>query len=407
MDDHNYELPQGLHAIPTHLLDLRPDPEIDHDLLHPAPISENNGKNMWFFWHSGFDSMHGYTRRNVRAWHRRFSKLGWVIRVLNLVPSSPLHISNFLDTTDPATFPRAFIEGTIAGEYALQHTSDLVRFPLLLRYGGVYADVGLLQIGDLDRLWMETVGNTASGVEVVAYNMGPMADHSLVNYFFACRANNPLFYRCHRLLLALWAGKQTTEGMHANPLLKGVAVLKSGPMRDGDRVFGVEESGQMMTDYVIQSQVITMVMGLVDEADGWDGPRYVADHVYALDFMNDAFLVDVLTAWAARKAFHLLSLPLPGKGMEESEEQRQAREVVTACLQRSFGFKLAHGFVLRIVGETLGSLWRGHDGSDCVPGTYADWLRYGMVYWTQNDLPARVAFGKVEPIKRGPLLRAE
>ena len=40
---------------------------------------------------------------------------------------------------DLGTFPRAFVEGRIGGEHAAQHTSDLVRFPLLLRYGGVYA----------------------------------------------------------------------------------------------------------------------------------------------------------------------------------------------------------------------------------------------------------------------------
>jgi len=40
---------------------------------------------------------------------------------------------------DLGTFPQAFVEGRIGGEHAAQHTSDLVRFPLLLRYGGVYA----------------------------------------------------------------------------------------------------------------------------------------------------------------------------------------------------------------------------------------------------------------------------
>jgi hypothetical protein len=55
----------------------------------------------------------------------------------------PLNVSNFLNTSDPHTFPRAFADGTIYGDYAPQHTSDLVRWPLL-KYGGVYADVGLI-----------------------------------------------------------------------------------------------------------------------------------------------------------------------------------------------------------------------------------------------------------------------
>lgn len=400
-------MPQGLYAIPHDLLDLRPDSNIDHDLLHPPPVSDE--KNIWFYWHSGFESMHPYSQRNIRAWHRRFSKHGWVIRVLDRQPSSRLNLATFLDVTDPHTFPRAFIDDTIGGDYAPQHTSDLVRFPLLLRYGGVYADVGLMQIGDLERLWRETVGNPESGFEVLSYDMGIAAERSLANYFLASRRDNPFFDRCHKLLLALWAAegaKVSTEGMHQDPLPKGVPLLKNGAaIKEADRTIGLEETCRMLSDYIIQGQVISMVMGLVDEDDGWDGPKYVADHVYAIEFMTGAQLINELTTWDGRKAFQLLSLPLPKAGETESDEQRQAREIVQACLQRSFAFKLAHGIIIKVLGDTLGSLWRKHEGSDCVPGTYAHWLRHGMVFWNRNEVPARMAYSPVELIKRGSLLK--
>jgi hypothetical protein len=41
----------------------------------------------------------------------------------------------------------------------------------------------------------------------------------------------------------------------------------------------------MLTDYIIQGQVMSMVMGLVDDEDGWDGPEYVAKRVYAIEFI--------------------------------------------------------------------------------------------------------------------------
>ena len=85
----------------------------------------------------------------------------------------PLNVSSFLNTSDPQTFPRAFTEGTISGHYPAQHISGLVRWPLLLKYGGVYADVGLIQIGDLDRLWRGKVGNPFSPpFDVLAYDAG-------------------------------------------------------------------------------------------------------------------------------------------------------------------------------------------------------------------------------------------
>ncbi|KIX06740.1 uncharacterized protein Z518_04716 [Rhinocladiella mackenziei CBS 650.93] len=404
---YDYHIPAGLHAIPADLVDLRPDPEIDETLLHPPPISDE--KNIWFFWHSGYKTMHPYTKRNVRAWHRRFSKHGWTIRVLDRQPSSPLNVAHFLDITDSNTFPRAFIDGTIGGDYAPQHTSDLVRWPLLLEYGGVYADVGMIQIGDLDRLWNETVGNPDSRFEVISYCNGEIEAPSLTNYFLASRRDNALFSRCHKLLLALWAadgGKTSTEGMHRSPLLKGVPMM-GGPftIEEDDKKIGPEEVGRILTDYIIQGQVMTMVMGLVDEEDGWDGPKYVADHVYGIDFMAGSQLINEYTDWNGQKAFDLMSLTLPKPGEKENAEQKQAREIVEGCLQKSFGFKLAHGLILRVFKVTLGSLWRQHEGSDNVPGTYAHWLRHATTYWNQDDIPPTLKFTVKEPIKRGPLLR--
>lgn len=404
----DYQIPVGVHAIPSAFLDLRPDSDVDHDLLHPQPVSSE--KNIWFFWHSGFANMHPYTQRNIRAWHRRFSKQGWTVRVMNRLPGSPLNIANFLDTTDPATFPRAFVDGTIGGDYAPQHTSDLVRWPLLLKYGGVYADVGLMQIGDLDKLWNETIANDDSRYEVLSYNCGGADERNLANYFLASRRNNPLFERCHRLFLELWAadgGKTSTEGMHSSPLLKGAPIMGDNALtfEENGKKFSAEEVGKMLTDYITQGQVLVLVMGLIDEEDGWNGPKYSAEHVFAIEYMIGSQLINEYTAWNGPRAFELMSLHLPKDGEVESEDQKLARGIVEACLQKSFGFKLAHGLIVRVLGETLGSLWRKHTGSDNVPGTYAHWLRQGMIYWTPDKLPEALDFKEIAPFKRGPLLR--
>ncbi len=182
-------------------------------------------------------------------------------------------------------------------------------------------------------------------------------------------------------------------------MVGGAAIEEEG------RKIGEEEVSRMLTDYIIQGQVMTMVMGLVDEEDGWDGPRYVAEHVYAIEFMVGSQLINQKTEWDGKKAFELMSLSLPKEGEVESAEQMQAREIVEACLQRSFGFKLAHGLILRVFGDTLGTLWRKHEGSDDVVGTYARWLRWGTMYCNQDGVPPPLAFEVIEPFKRGPLLR--
>lgn len=412
MDPYRYPMPSGVQAIPESELDLRPDADIDALFLQPAPVPEGDEKNVWFFWHSGYATMHPYTKRTIRTYHRRFARKGWTIRVLDVAPDSPGNVGNFVDVSDPGLFPRAFREGTITGTYALQHTSDLVRWPLLLRYGGVYADVGLMPIGDLDRLWNETVGNpdphpvTGKRYEVLSYHMGgldgedPSSRYSLTNYFLCSRPDNPLFVRCHRLFLALWdqdGGKTSTEGMHRSPLLKDLDLL------------GKEFSPDVqvaLSDYIIQGQVLRLVMGSVDAEDGWDGPGYVTEHLYGMDYMVGSQLVNERTAWSGARAFGLLSLRLPGEGEAESADQKAAREIVEDCLSRSFAFKLAHGLILAVLGDTLGSLWRKHEGSDDVPGTYAHWLRYGMIHWTQEEVPLPTQFQLIMPYKNGSLLKA-
>lgn len=248
-------LPTGVHIIPAGLLDLRPDAEIDFDLLHPQPVK--GVKNIWFFWHSGCANMHPYTQRTVRAWHRRFTKQGWTVRIIDRQPGSKSNIAEFLDVTDPVLFPRAFIDETLTGPYALQHTSDLIRWPLLLRYGGVYADVGMMQIGDLDMLWTETIANPDSPYEVLSYTPSGEDHYSLCNYFLVALPNNALFTRCHRLLLALWGadgGKTTTDGMHASPLLQGVPLMGGAfTITEDDGTFiGPAEVSRLLTDYIIQ-----------------------------------------------------------------------------------------------------------------------------------------------------------
>ena len=167
---------------------------------------------------------------------------------------------------------------------------------------------------------------------------------------------------------------------------------------------GPDEVSRLLTDYIIQGQVATAVMGLVDVEENWNGPAYCLEHFYAIEFMEGSQLINELTAWDGQEAFDLLSLPMPMEGDQESDKQQKACDIVKACLTRSFGFKLAHGLILRVNKVTLGSLWRDNPGSDVVPGTYANWLRHGIAYWNQNKIPRCIKLPLLPPTKVGRLL---
>ncbi|KAJ3499679.1 hypothetical protein NLG97_g142 [Lecanicillium saksenae] len=406
-DNLDYEVPQGLYAIPSDLLDLRPDDVVDQELVQHHPVTDD--KNIWFYWHNGYKNMYPTAKRTVRSYHRRFSKLGWVVRVIDREPGSPLNITNIFDISDLSMFPVAFRDGAIGSDYPAQVNSDLVRFPLLLRYGGLYADTGVLPIGDLDRLWNESVANPDSPYEI--FTFGEANGQTVTNYFMAGKRNNAFFLRCHKFLIKLWSengGRTSPADTHRSPLFKGqpLAGLDNPALTwtENGHVITHDEGCRMLTDYLFQGQTINMVMGTVDEEDGWNGPQYGRDHVFAIDFLTGSQLINDLTAWNGPRQFELLSLPMPANGEEETVDQKEARKIVEECLRRSFAFKLATGLILRVMGDTLGTLWKKNPESDNVPKTYAHWFRYATTHFSQNELPKPVDVFLREPIKLGSLL---
>jgi len=48
---------------------------------------------------------------------------------------------------------------------------------------------------------------------------------------------------------------------------------------------------------------IGMVMGLIDEEDDWNGPKYVAEHVYNIEHLMGSQLIDDMTGFDGKKAF--------------------------------------------------------------------------------------------------------
>jgi hypothetical protein len=75
-----------------------------------------------------------------------------------------------------------------------------------------------MQIGDLDRVWNDMVGNPESPYTVLSYHGGTGDEYALTNYFLCSNRGNPLFQRAHDLFLALWAeeGGKVVRGYSRN-----------------------------------------------------------------------------------------------------------------------------------------------------------------------------------------------
>lgn len=367
-------------------------------LLHlsrPKPPTPGS-KSIFAFWHAGLDALPPSAMRTVSNWHRRFSPLGWTIYLLNTVPGSPLNVSNFIDTSSPSEVPEAFTNGTIDGTYARQHTSDLIRFPLLLKYGGMYLDVGVLQFGDLDWLWTEHITNPASPYDFFGLTMSPPPDGiSIANFTYMCEAGNPLVRRSHQILLKLWEGRTNTTGAHQHPYVSHVPLM---PVPPGG-------SGEAMTDYAIQIQCMGAAQRWKDDDGGWDGPKYVREHCWLYDMISGAFAHEVATHWSSQRQWELLKQKLPQPCEEETEDQALARSIVENTVANTWCLKLAHGFLVELFGtDTLGVLWRKNEGSDCGDGTYAGWLRWAEANLKQDQVPKPMDVPVYEPTMKAKLL---
>jgi hypothetical protein len=60
--------------------------------------------------------------------------------------------------------------------------------------------------------------------------------------------------------------------------------------------------------------------------------------------------------------------------------------------------------IQKVFGNTLGTFWRLHEGSDNVPGTYAHWVRYATEHWEQDALPSPIEIPIGDAFRSGPLL---
>jgi hypothetical protein len=394
---------------------------ISHDIFPAVPFSDSlpsqitcpnlptpGSKSIFAFWHSGIQSVPPYLLRNVLNWYRRFTPLGWTIYVLDTVPGSALNVSNFLDTSSSSVVPEAFTNGTLNGGYAAQHTSDLIRYPLLLKYGGIYLDMGILQFGDLNWLWTEHIANPASPYDFAGFTMGDPPDGiSIVNFAFMSGPNNPLVSRAHYILLKVWEGKTNTIGTHHHPLVNHVPLMhvpQEVVVEDGENGTMVIND-EAMTDYAIQIQCMGSAERWLDDADGWDGPKYVREHCWLYSMMNGAFAHEQMTSWSGQRQFDLLKEKLPETVETETEDQTFARKMVENTMAKSWCLKLGHGFSAKLFGgDTLGMLWRKNTGSDCGEGTYAGWLRFAELHYRQDDAPKPMEIPVYEPTMKGKLL---
>lgn len=364
------------------------DAEISAQLrAYNAPTDST--KNVWAFWHDGYQSMPPWCQRNVINWVRLLGP-SWTVRVLDCVPSSPTNASRFIGRD---LLPRAFgAVDTSPRKHSGVHSGDTVRLPLLQLYGGAWMDVGTLLIRHLDDIW-DVLDDASTPCELAAMTLPlrPGEETMMNGFLVVARRGNPFITRWHRIYLELWADSSSSSSpaaFHNHPLLRHLRLYEPSS------IFAL--SPQDFTDYVAHILCAERLRDLRCRDDGFDGRRYYERHTFLLPSFQEMFRLQRWSGWDGRKEFDMLSARLPdaasggnppttvscsSSSCPYSCPSSSGRELVRDLLENSVVVKLSHGPRGGSATTWLADIWDDprHCDADDEPGTVAAYLRKSIL----------------------------
>jgi hypothetical protein len=381
----------------------RDDEKILADLQSFNAVGMNDEKNVWAFWDRGLHQCPPWCQRNIVSWVRRFSKMGWTVRVLDMVDGSDSHYAKYLEDL-PTLFPATFLDQSMSGPHKAPHSSDLIRLPLLEAYGGVWLDVSFMLFRDLDSLCWAVLSDPSNPFEMAAFKITMTPDVGMVfNGLIAARKGCKAIRLWHQTFVELWRDRVSTEGMSQHRLLHHLPRYEPPSLNGRMPVFQYAQ----FADYLAQVLCFERLRHLTDPSLGWDGPAYADKHVLLFDCVPEVYWAQRLTNWDGRKQHELLARKRADAPQDQAYEE--SNRFLTAILNTSSTMKISHG--LKTAGrEYLADIWDKpeHSNADLEAGTFAAHLRWASE--NHNDThelrPVKLAV-RPEAFLSGGLLTAE
>ncbi|KAL7916962.1 hypothetical protein ACQKWADRAFT_308006 [Trichoderma austrokoningii] len=398
------DMPEGVRLRASEKLDQRSDEEISSWLQKRHAVTSE--KNVWTFWNKGWGAMRPWAQRNVINWVR---KLGpeWTVHVLDAVPESETHVKHFVESS---FFPEAFNKEIMDGLFVGPHQGDLVRLPLLWKYGGAWMDVGTLLFRHLDDIWWNCIIDPASPCELGGFAV-EFRDkyYTMLNGFLVCQSGNPFIKRWHDIYLSLWGPNTTSAtGFHKHPLLahiKAIETPSNWVIEDPEMIIAVD----VMLDYLAHFLCLERLRGLRDPNDGFDGAeyfKYFTTKIFLAPAMQELFALQPLTQWSGIEQNNLLMTRLDGP---KDETWKKAHAYVRDAFANQSAIKVSRGPKNpKLV--CLAELWDREEFKDAdhEEETFASYLRRGSIHYDQTrDLVPMVLernektleLGLLEPLK--------
>lgn len=366
----HFDIPKGatnLEEVSPLQLDLRSDSDIIAELGSFRPITSE--KNVWAFWDKGLQAMYPSYRRTVLNWVRKLGP-GWTVRVVDLVRGSPNNVYNFVGK---GWFPDCLNDDTMDGRHRAQHTSDLIRLPLLYEHGGVWMDVGNMLHTHLDDLFWTALsgGRYELGLWIITGQIRK-AWGSFGNFMLAARRGSAFIRNWHEGYKELWKGRTNERGFHAHPLVRDIGIA------DGMADWNFEDKVLGMSDYVAQMLIGDRTRNLLDVETGWSGREVYETRAFMVEGIRNGVLGAIKTDFDGARQVELFTTRLDEPDLEK---RAAAERFVVDMLENSHMYKVYHNSAGGL--PALGDLIKkeGLEDADHRPGTYGEMYRYGTVHW--------------------------
>lgn len=348
------------------------DDQIIADLQCFRPVTSE--RNVWAFWDRGIAKCPTWSQRNVISWVRRLDP-SWTVRVLDLVDNSPAHVLKYIHRS---FLPEALLRKRMTGSHKGQHSSDLVRVPLVYVYGGVWMDIGFKLFKSLDSLLWNALEDPTTPYEVAIFNLAGPGITLVFNGLFAARKGSHCMRYWHTIFQEVWKNAVISQGLHQHPLLRHLPEFQLVSA-------GQSPSYALFGDYIAQALCLERLRHLTDPQTGWDGPHFFANHVLVFDCIPEIFLAEELTGWNGRRQFELLSCPYGNDAARENPRYEDAEAFLNTILDRCVFWKFSHG--LPIPGrQYLAAIWDQPENCDAdrMPGTFAARLLWASEHLEQT-----------------------
>jgi hypothetical protein len=139
----------------------------------------------------------------------------------------------------------------------------------------------------------------------------------------------------------------------------------------------------VVMNYISQVLAWLRLCMLEDPNDGFNGADYFGEKILLFDPLAEDWGAEATVGFTGQDLFNFLATRRDAD--PESEGYKLAYKATWRLLTKSSMQKITHGKALT-KSPALGILWdrEENEGKDVEPGTFAELLRYGSVYYEQD-----------------------